>query len=122
MGGTLAESRVQRGWDIVTTDRAHVQVRHLTNPSGHWVNEHLADFRTGESDKYALVIFEDLIPIAVLIFHRLTLARVGGWLGKRHSNQEVTLQLTRRNYSQLLARRSESAGMVEVVVLPMTDA
>jgi hypothetical protein len=122
MGGTRAESRVQRGWDIVTTDGAHVQVRYLANPGGHWVNEHLVDFRTGESDEYALVIFEDLLPTAVLIFHRSTLARVGGWLGKRHPNQDVTLQLTRRNYAQLLAAQSESAGMVEVVVLPSADA
>lgn len=122
IGGALAESRVQRGWDILTSEGAHVQVRYLANPSSQWVNEHLVDFRSPETDQYALVTFEDLAPTAVLIFRRATLGSLGAWLGKRHPNQDVTLQLTHRNVLRLIDARSEIADMVRVVVLPGLDA
>lgn len=40
-GGTLAESRVQAGHDLVLLDDRKVQVRDLANASEIWTNEHL---------------------------------------------------------------------------------
>lgn len=44
--------------------------------------------------------------MCVLIFDRTTLVQVCQRLGKRHPNQDTTLQLTRRNINQLLAERT----------------
>jgi hypothetical protein len=101
--GILPESRVQRGYDVVAGDE-RIQVRYLANPSGAWVNEHLVDFR-GDCDAYALVVVEALDPRHVIIFRRAGLAEVCRALGKRHPDQDRTLQLTRRNYLQILAER-----------------
>jgi hypothetical protein len=122
LDGTLATSRVQKGWDLTTSDSKTVQVRYLANPSDGWVNEHLVDFRSGGADRYALVIFENLEPKAVLVFNRGTLAAVGERLGKRHGERDVTLALTRRNYRQLLAERDAFRALgVEVAVVPVRD-
>lgn len=119
LDGILATSRVQKGWDLTTPDGQTVQVRYLANPADTWVNEHLVDFRTGSADRYALVIFENLEPKAVLLFDRTSLAAVGERLGKRHGDQDVILALTRRNYRQLLAETEPFAALgVDVVPIP----
>ena len=102
----LAASRVQKGYDVTTPDGDRVQVRYLANPADRWVNEHLVDFR-GDCDRYALVVFEAFDPKSVVVFRRASLGAVCAALGKRHPNQDVTLQLTERNYRQLLAERDE---------------
>lgn len=101
LGGQLASSRVQKGFDLTTPDGARVQVRYLANPAGSWPNEHVIDFR-GDCDRYALVTFEDLRPQAVLVFARETIEEVCRLLGKRHPDQDTCLQLTRRNFTRLL--------------------
>jgi hypothetical protein len=107
LGGALATSRVQKGHDLVTSDGQKVQVRYvanpyLANPGDPWVNEHVVDFR-GDIDLYALLIVEALDAKTLLIFSRPLLASVASALRKRHPNQDTTIQLTRRNYQQLLA-------------------
>lgn len=115
----LAASRVQKGYDVTTPDGDHVQVRYLANPGGRWVNEHLVDFR-GDCDRYALVVFEAFDPKSVVVFNRSTLPDVCAALGKRHPNQDVVLQLTQRNYRQLLADHKEFARL-DVVVTDLTS-
>lgn len=102
----LAASRVQKGYDATTSDGDRVQVRYLANPGDRWVNEHLVDFRA-DCDRYALVVFEAFDPKSVVVFQRATLGAVCAALGKRHPNQDVVLQLTERNYRQLLAERAD---------------
>lgn len=102
----LAASRVQKGYDATTADGDRVQVRYLANPGDRWVNEHLIDFRA-DCDRYALVVFEAFDPKSVVVFRRATLGAVCAALGKRHPNQDVVLQLTQRNYRQLLAERDD---------------
>ncbi|WP_456788334.1 hypothetical protein [Cellulomonas sp. P5_C5] len=108
LGGVLADSRVQAGWDVVTSEGA-VQVRTLSNSgSDRWVNEHVVQ-SMATVDRYALVIVEDLAISAVLVFPA-DLSRVGAHLGKRHGNQTATLQLTRLDYTRLMDDRPGAAA------------
>lgn len=115
LGGELASSRVQKGWDLTTPEQERVQVRYLANPADRWVNEHLVDFRA-DCDRYALVVFEAFDPKSVLVFDRRTIGGVCGALGKRHPDRDVTLQLTRRNYRQIIDEPQRFVTLGVVVV------
>jgi hypothetical protein len=112
LGGRLATSRVQKGHDLVTPAGEMVQVRYLANVSGGWVNEHTVSFEE-HLDRYALVVFEDFDPTAVLVFPREAMGAICAMLGKRHPNQVRVLQLTQRNYRQFLIERErfEQVGL-----------
>jgi hypothetical protein len=58
VGGTMAVSRVQKGYDLTAQSGDRVQVRYLANvASVGWVNEHCV--RSGDGfDLYALVLYE----------------------------------------------------------------
>ena len=77
LGGTLATSRVQKGYDLITPDGRRVQVKYLANPSGPWRNGHAVAFND-QMDDYAVVFFEGLDVRAILLFRRETLAGVCG--------------------------------------------
>lgn len=110
LGGKLATNRVQRGWDVIAAGR-RVQVKYLANPSDEvWVNEHHIVV-TAEMDEYAIVFFEALLPVSVIVFPVDRLEAIGGELGKRHPNQATTLQLTRVNYRRLLADSESFAAL-----------
>lgn len=117
LGGTLAESRVQKGYDLVDRKGRYVQVRYLANPADRWVNEHLVTFTDG-LDAYALVLFENLEPVGLVVFPLGAMTGVGRALGKRHSNQASTLQLTRANWRALIDRRAEFATLGVELFLP----
>ena len=54
-------------------------------------------------DAYSVVFSESLLPVTVIQLPARRLAEeVGAALGKRHPNQDVTLQLTRANYVRLI--------------------
>jgi hypothetical protein len=108
--GVLATSRVQKDFDLVTPDGLKVQVRYLANPADRWVNEHRIYF-DDDVDRYSLVVFEGLDFKAVLTFSQATLGAVCAALGKRHPDPERQLQLTRRNYWQLLEERDRFADL-----------
>src|SRR5687767_5040124 len=55
LGGELAGSRVQAGYDLVTPTGQRVQVKYLANPAAAWVNEHHVHFGHPDCDVYALV-------------------------------------------------------------------
>jgi len=110
VGGRLADSRVAKGFDVVDPDGRKIQVRYLANPEGAWVNEHLITF-DDDLDFYALAIIEALEPTAVICFARDTLAQVCAHLGKRHPQQERTLQLTRVNAKACLSDRARFAPL-----------
>jgi hypothetical protein len=99
LGGSLADSVVQKGWDVRLPSAERVQVRYLANSSGAWVNEHLVAMDE-HLDAYALVIFIDLLPESIIVF-RGDLTKLCSYLGKRHPRQDVTVQFTRRNYLRL---------------------
>ncbi len=101
LGGTMAASRVQKGYDLIRPDGRRVQVKYLANPGTRWVNEHLVRF-VPETEDYALVFFEAMQLTVVVVFPRETIASVCAELGKRHPNQDHTLQLTRRNLLTIL--------------------
>lgn len=104
--GTLADSPVQPGWDVRTPDDEKIQVKYLANPADSWVNEH--SIQVSElMDSYAIVIFEALLPQAVIVFPVRNLAAIGTKLHKRHGNLDTTLQFTRANYRQI---RKDAAG------------
>lgn len=94
--GRLAVSRGQAIVDLTTPDGLTVQVRYLANPSSTWVNEHPVRVLPG-MDRYALVLFESFSVAGVVMFPQ-ELTAIGAALGKRHGNQDVTLQFTRRNW------------------------
>ena len=101
LNGTLATSRVQKGYDLITQDGNRVQVKYLANPSGRWRNEHTIVFAP-ETDRYALVFFEDFEVEAVLIFPRERLSEACFALKKRHPDQENKLQFTQVNYRSIV--------------------
>lgn len=102
LNGTMAASRVQRGYDLIRPNGRRVQVKYLANPSSKWVNEHHVRF-TDDMDEYALVVFEALNLLAVVIFQRETIGKVCALLQKRHPNQDSGLQFTRRNFQTIIS-------------------
>lgn len=105
LGGRLADSRVQKGYDLISSDGQKVQVKYLANPGPEWRNEHYVQF-TNEMDQYAIVFFEGLELITMIVFPRDSLGDVYRLLKKRHSHQETTLQLTNRNYKSIVNDRT----------------
>jgi len=101
LGGTMAGSRVQKGYDLVTPDGRRVQVKYLANPSGPWRNGHAVMF-SGEMDDYAVVFFEGPEVRAIIVFRRETLGSVCLELKKRHPNQDSVLQLTQADFNKLI--------------------
>lgn len=107
LGATIAESRIQKGHDLVCPNGHRVQVKYLANPDvGHWVNEHTIVF-TESVEEYALVLFIALRLDYVLVFSQETLQRVCALLKKRHPMQDSTLQFTRRNLLSILEKKAE---------------
>lgn len=117
LDGTPADSRVQKGFDVVDAQGARVQVKYVANPRGLWVNGHVVDFR-GDIDRYAVVLVEDLAPTLVLIFTRATIGRVCRLLQKRHPDQDSTLQLTRANVD-LLRDNAHIVAQLGVQIIPV---
>jgi len=108
--GKLAESRVQKGWDVSTASDEKIQVKYLANPADRWVNEHhivINEYMTA----YALVLYEALLPTAVIIFPVTGLQKVGMLLGKKHGNLETTIQFTRQNYHRIKDNPATFAGL-----------
>jgi len=117
LDGVLAESRVQPGYDLIDAAGLRVEVKYLANPAGGWINGHHITM-TEQRDRYAIVFFEALAPIRILVFPR-DLGPVCGVLGKRHGNQSDTLQLTHANYRHL-STDSKSARAVGVDTFDLT--
>ncbi|WP_034273171.1 hypothetical protein [Haloechinothrix halophila] len=105
MGGRLADNPVQAHWDIELLDGARVQAKCLlntaTNGQAAWVNEHVVRSVPGV-DWYALVIFEGFRVSGIVAFPS-ELGAICGALGKRHGEQETTLQFGRRNWLTICA-------------------
>lgn len=102
LGGTLAPSPVQAHWDVEAPEVGKVQVKYLANSGNErWVNEH--PVRVSDlMDAYAIVFYESLLPVSVVLLPARRLAEIGLALAKRHPNQDSTLQLTRANYVRLI--------------------
>jgi hypothetical protein len=96
VGGELAPSRVQAGYDLTTPSGLRVQVRYLANRRDTWVNWHVVRTPAG-ADRYALVLFEAFEAIGVLLFPP-QLTAICDALAKRHGDRDVSLQFTRRNW------------------------
>lgn len=111
-----ATNRVQRGWDLVTPAGRRVQVKYLANPSEGWINGIAITFGADRDDPddphaFAVMFIEALLPVSVLVFGPERLGEVCAKLGKRHPNQERTLQLTEANYRRILAAPSDFAAL-----------
>jgi hypothetical protein len=106
LGGTLADSRVQKGFDLICPSGRRVQVKYLANPLGRWRNEHIIAF-SDETDDYALLILEAFDIRALLVFRRETLGHVCAALKKKHPNQAEVLQFTQVNFNQIISRSDE---------------
>ncbi len=103
LGGQVAESPVQPGWDVTTPAGEKVQVRSLTNKAGlpgAWVNEHRVVIPSGVH-RYALVVFEGLRPVTVLMFPA-DLRDINAKLKKQTKDQGSVLELTRANYLDIV--------------------
>ncbi|HEY3374031.1 MAG TPA: hypothetical protein VGK02_03095 [Candidatus Aquicultor sp.] len=99
--GTLARSRVKEGCDVINADGQRIQVKYVANPQGKWINEHRIYF-SKDMDLFALVAFVDLEVAAVLLFPKASLGQVCQSLHKRHPDQDVSLQLTQRNFNEII--------------------
>jgi hypothetical protein len=100
MGGQLAANPVQAYWDLELPDGAKVQVKYLINsidPSSKaWINEHLVRSLPGV-DWYVLVIIEGFRVSGAAAFPS-GLGSICEALGKKHGDQDTTLQFGRRNW------------------------
>ena len=94
------KSRVQKGYDLETSDGTRIEVKYLSNPKDNWINWHVITFNEFR-DKYALVYYEELSPKGVFVFQKEGLDKVCKALGKRHGNTETELQFTINNYRDL---------------------
>jgi hypothetical protein len=101
VNGHLTESRVQPDYDVIGPSGEKIQVKYLANPGNKWINEHEIKFSLN-MDSYALVFFENLQLVAILMFSRAGIESVCRSLNKRHRNQHDSLQLTQRNFQQIL--------------------
>ena len=113
LGGKLACSPVQQGWDLKRPNGSRVQVKYLANPSmDQWPNEHEVRF-PAQADEYALVVFVALAPQWVFVFKRGQTEPIYELLKKRHKDRESTLQLTRKNVRAIAGNPAvfEGAGM-----------
>jgi hypothetical protein len=111
-GGTLAVNRVQKDWDVELPDGRKAQVKYLANGAGGvWVNEHRVR-RIEGVDWYVVVVIEDFTVVGVLAFPP-DLTKTCAMLGKKHPDQDRTLQFTRANW---LAIRAAPGGFPEVRV------
>ncbi|MEU2930588.1 hypothetical protein ABZ636_37020 [Streptomyces sp. NPDC007251] len=93
---TIAQSRVQANYDVVSADCEYIQVKYLANPLSDWPNEHTVRSIPGV-DWYALVVYESFSVTGVLAFPP-DLTEICSDLGKRHPGQPTSLQFTRRNW------------------------
>jgi hypothetical protein len=112
VGGTLADNRVQKDWDVASP-MGRVQVKYLANPpTGGWVNWHTIEPNDG-MDWYALVIYLDLSPVAVYMFPSGDLTAICQALGKRDDDQATMLQFTKTNHRDISAdpEKFEALGM-----------
>lgn len=103
LGGTLAGCRTQKDWDVETTDHVHVQVKYVADPergtAGNWHNIVIAD----EAHEFALVVLERLVPKAIHVFTRDSLAGCYDVLGKTHANRGTQLNFTGAVHDRILA-------------------
>jgi hypothetical protein len=103
LSGALADSPVQAHWDVDAPEAGKVQVKYLANTGNkRWVNEHLVKVNA-QMDSYAIVFFESLLPVSAVLLPARRLADVCAALGKRHPQQDTTLQLTRANYIRIIS-------------------
>lgn len=94
LGGELASSRVERGYDLTTPNGRRVQVKYLANPDAiKRINEHCVIFPE-EADDYALCIYDGLQFNFAIVFPRESLAAVAAELKKRHGNTDRRLDVT----------------------------
>lgn len=116
--GILARSRVQKGWDLTTPEGGRVQVRYLANGSGarYWINWHTVTLGP-DIDLYALVVFIDLLPEAILVFSG-DLSALCQEFSKRHGNQTRTFQITRANFEAFVAEPERYLDLGVQVILP----
>lgn len=110
VAGEFPPSRVQRSYDVIAPDGRKIQVKYLANPPEAWINEHHVVVND-EMDDYAIVFFEALLPIALVIFPARGLRPVCEALGKRHPNQERMLQLTRTHYRAIVGEPAKFAPL-----------
>lgn len=112
VGGRLAPSRTEKGWDVQTEQGEKIQVRYLANRSDTWGNWHWVS-SSELWDWYALVIFVDLQPLAVHMFPSADLSLICANLKKRHADQDRLLSYT---YGNFVAIRKEPARFEELGV------
>ena len=100
-------------------DGGKVQVKYLANRApgaGAWINEHVVRSAPGV-DWYALVIIECFQISGVTAFPA-DLAPVCRALGKRHPNQDTTLQFGRRNWLAVVGNQDRFRALGLRVWLP----
>ena len=107
LDATKADSRVEKGFDLIKSDGRRVQVKSLSNPNeAKWRNEITMKFDELVDD-FALVIYEDLRIKTVLVFPKETLIQICEKLGKKHGRTDSELQFTRSNFHRILNASEE---------------
>lgn len=113
VGGTLADNRVQKDWDVREPNGDRIQVKHLANAAtGGWVNWLTIEPNDG-MEWLAIVLFLDLSPVAVYMFPSGDLTPICQALRKRHGDQAKKLEFTKTNHRDISAdpAKYEALGM-----------
>jgi hypothetical protein len=120
VGGKLADSRVQSGWDVMRPDRRTIQVRTLWNTHVNtWLNEHTIKFPQS-ADEYVLVIFLNHKPRWIVAMDRSAMPVLRTLLKKTNkAKSEITL--TASNLKAMCDRPQDFEDIgVRVIELPHT--
>jgi hypothetical protein len=123
-GDRLADSPVQKGWDLISPEGRTTQVRYVANPRGKWVNGHEVKFVAGV-DRYALVLYESLESMRVSVSSgsrctpRLAIMRAERASGN-HSRNSRRMPPARSNRSSTRTARSMTTGASSIATMKGT--
>jgi hypothetical protein len=116
------ERRKQKGYDLTRPSGEEIEVKYvaqLAKEDGgiNWKNWHTIKFNEYR-DKYALVVFVDLLPVHMFVFGKHKLQDLCLELGKRHPQQDRTLQFTKTNYYAIINNQDKFKNLgVDVFTL-----
>ena len=114
-----AGRREQKGFDLEGPSGEKIEVKYVaqvTNKDGtiNWKNWHTVKFNEYR-DKYALVVFVDLLPRHMFVFSKHKIGDLCQALGKKHPQQDTTLQFTKTSYHTIVENQEKFKNLGVVV-------
>ena len=108
--GRLADSRVERGYDVISSDGRKLQIKCLSNPA-HVARNGIVVRIPPEADDFVVVWYKDLTLQAIVLMPRKSFADVYTRLGKRHSEPGERLDLYEADIDRMLKSHTEFTSL-----------